>query len=232
MTTRNGPTVSEVAPLFDPGRAEVPPPGTIELYLETPRTLGLLFTAAEDAERTDLIDAAIRAWNASYESFLRYFTRSILLECAPVTRTPGGERIGLFLPGQVFVTRVGHMFAGDREVARFHDHIYVGPVGVRERPDGREWPLDLTSIREQVDGFAAVASSAVQRSLRQCVATQWTGPHPETGFLELIDPPLSEHLATYPRRLCEDSVVPSSQRWNVADMRDRKRRRSPRYRSA
>lgn len=232
MTIRNGPTVSEVAPLFDPGRGEVPPPGTIEFYLETPRTLGLLFTAAEDAGRTDLVDAAIRAWNASYESFLRYFTRSILLECAPVTRTPGGERIGLFLPGQVFVTRVGHMFAGDREVARLHDHIYVGPVGVRERPDGREWPLDLTSIREQMDGLAAVAEGAVQQSLHQSIATQWTEPTLETGFWELVDPPLVQHLDLCPRRLCEDSVVPAAQRWNVVDMRDRKRRRSPRYRSA
>lgn len=231
MTTRNGPTVSEVAPLFDPDRGEVPPPGTIELYLETPRTLGLLFTAAEDAGRTDLIDAAIRAWDAGYESFLRYFADTVMLECAPVTRTPGDERIGLFLPGQVFLTRVGHMFAGDREVARLHDHIYVGPVGVRERPDGREWPLDLTSLRQEMIAFAAVAEGAVQQSLRQSIATQWTGPHPETGFWELVDPPLSQHLATYPRRLCEDSVVPASQRWNVADMRDR-RRRSPWSRSA
>jgi hypothetical protein len=229
---RNGPTVSEVAPLFDPERGEVPPPGTIEFYLETPRTLGLLFAAAEDAGRPDIIDAAVRAWDASYEGFVGYFERFILLECAPVTRTPGGERIGLFLPGRVFVTRVGHVFAGDRDFARFHDHIYVGPVGVREEPDGREWPLDFTSVRETMVGFAAVAEGAVQQSLRQSIATQWAEPTAETGFWELVDPPLVQHLGLCPRRLCEDSLVPAAQRWNVVDMRDRERRRSPRYRSA
>ncbi|WP_103382133.1 hypothetical protein [Pseudonocardia dioxanivorans] len=230
---RNGPTVSEVAPLFDPDRGEVPPPGTIEFYLETPRTLGLLFALAEDTGRTDITDAAIRAWDASYEGFVGYFERFILLECAPVTRTPGGERIGLFLPGRVFVTRVAHVLAGDRELARFHDHIYVGPVGVREEPDGREWPLDFTSVRQEIDGFAAVAEGAVQRTLRQSVATQWTAePTSATGFCELVDPPLVQHLDICPRRLCEDRLVPQRQRWNVADMRDHKRRRSPRYRSA
>ncbi|MGE0346581.1 MAG: hypothetical protein AB7N73_12265 [Gemmatimonadales bacterium] len=220
----------ELSPLFDPNAGECPPASAIEFYLETPTTLGLLHTLATQKGMTDYTSAIMQAWDAGAAAFLRVLTSFVELECSPITRLPSGARVGLYqLPDQLFVTRVPHVIAGGTEIARFHDHIYVGATGVH---DGAHWPVDFDGLRAQIDGPAAVAEGELVRTLTASIGTEWSiDPQPATGFRELIGPALAAYVEDYPRHDCPGDFEPASaQRWTIAEMRGRPRSR--RYRSA
>jgi hypothetical protein len=221
---------TELAPLFDPTAGEGPPVSAIEFYLETPTTLGLLHTLATQKGMTDYTQAIVEAWEVGVAGFLRVLPTFTALECSPITRLPvTGERVGLFLPGRVFVTRVSHVISGGTEIARFHDHIYVGATGIR---DGQHWPVDFESLRTQMVGLAAIAEGEMARALTAAIGVEWSfDPHPSTGFRELIGPALAGYVEDYPRHDCPGDFEPApAQRWRIAEMRDRPRSR--RYRSA
>lgn len=208
-------------PLFDPAVGD-PPADAIELYLEAPLSVGLMFHLAAEDETGDLghyvpiIDDAREAGVAAALNF----ASSAEVKVGDHSPGPTGATIGRREPARLYLTRVRHFgVAGHEDTARLHDHLYLGRRAV-STTDSREYPLDL-------DSFAMVHSimdsgyrSALQRSLSTAAGVEWSDPV-DGERAELVEPPLQECLPDYPRLMCHWHPA-LAQRWIVGDGRQRR----------
>ncbi|NMH97304.1 hypothetical protein [Pseudonocardia acidicola] len=214
MTTLN-PARTPALPLFDPAAGERPPRDAVELYLETPVTLGVLHQAATEGGHREIVTAAEQAREAAVAAALASLRREgSHLKVGPHYRRPGGGTVGLFLPGRLYITRITHLWVeGWDDVPRLHDHIYIGAQGIADE-DGQHWPTDFYSLRTQVVSILnAEHRGALHRSLMESIGAVWSIP--AYGQMELVEPPLEQYVDDYPRVFCPSSSV---SRWIVQDM--------------
>lgn len=222
MAAEHGITPPGVLALFDPA-VEDPPADAIELYLEAPLTLGLMFHLAAEDETGDLrhhlpfVDDAREAGVAAAISNFASFAEVKVGGHYP---GPTETTIGRREPAQPYLTRVRHYeVAGHEDTARLHDHLYLGRRAV-SMADGREYPLDLGSFAMVHGTMDAGYRSALQRSLTAAAGVEWSAAV-EGERAELVEPPLRECLPDYPRLLCHWHP-PLAQRWIVGDGRRRR----------
>lgn len=216
MVVGGGASEYPMLPLFDPDAGELPPRDAVEVYLETPTTLGLLYTLAVDEGQDRLMDAATAAWEAGVDAALGCLRREAgYLKVGQHYPRPGGGTVGLYLPGHLYLTRVDHVLAEDRgDVARLHDHLYIGCCGLLEEKDSpyyphdveenaRRWPVDLYSLQRPVMSMLnAQHADVLYRSLTASVGAQWSEREHADQFRELTAPALAQYVAEYPRVIC------------------------------
>lgn len=213
-------------PLFDPDAGEVPPPAAVELYFEAPTTVGLLrseseaigryrFVAAVDAAREAAMAAALDVLHDNALLKIGYHARQ---RTSPVT-------VGVYGPGQLYLTRVAHTMAADRknvlhtDLDRVHDHIYLGEYGIADE-DGQRWPVDLYSVKKAITTMHPLYRVALERSLSDSLGVVWSFPDSSGDPRELVEPALAQYVPDYPRVICRDQVRVESllHRWNVRDI--------------
>lgn len=213
-------------PLFDPAAGESPPRDAIELYVETPISLGVYYDAALDSvayagaspakahrETTAILaarDAGIEALLAHLRSDGSYVKVG---QHYPTRRR--GETLGLHLPGNLYVTRVAHLTVPmpegqEQDVSRLHDHIYIGAYARCEDDSdlhhvrkGQLWPVDETNLRNITTSLGVLHLQALERSLVESLDVEWEY-HSEANtnrHRELIDPPFID-VQDYPRLFC------------------------------
>ena len=116
--------------------------------------------------------------------------------------------VGEYWPGRLWLTRVSHLFATDRaglvhgDVARLHDHIYLGVVGEDLR-DGQRWPVDLYSVRRAAPELHARYLYTVAERLRESLGVVWGIPPRPDVVPELVEPALAQYVPDYPRVVCQ-----------------------------
>jgi len=215
-------TPAATQPLFDPAVAD-PPPDVIELYLEAPLSVGLLYRLAAEDEAGELrhyLPLIEEAWEAGAAAALKALANNTVVKVG--NHYPGSDRatIGRREPARLFLTRVRHVgVAGHEATACLHDHVYLGRSGV-STADGRRYPLCLDTFPTTVEVMDAVYRGALQRSLTATAGAEWSEPvHGERS--ELVEPPLRECLPDHPRVLCHWHP-PLAQRWVVGDARQRR----------
>jgi len=218
-------TGSRSLPLFDP-TVQHPPYEAVELYLETPVTVGIFYATARNAGHHQIADGVhqlrLRALNRALQHLQ---THGGYLKVGTHHPQPGGGTVGRFLPGRLRVTAISElMVEGWTDVARLHDHVYVGLTGVCDE-DGQLWPVDLRTLREQVlPSMQAIYLHELQRLLTQALEVQWTYLE-EHGTTEICQPALHLHADDYPRVLCT-SQPPVQLRWVVRDLAQHAARRA------
>jgi hypothetical protein len=221
VSVREVPTL----PLFDPVSGEGPPRDAIELYVETPISLGVYYSAALDsveygaspAKAQYETTAILAARDAGIEALLAHLRREgsyvKVGQHYPTGRR--GETHGLHLPGNLYMTRVAHLTVPipngeDPDTARLHDHIYIGAYAPCEddsshlEEKGRLWPVDELNLRNVMTSLAALQIHALENSLVTTLDVEWEYPS-ETNrkrCRELIDPPFVD-VQDYPRLFCE-----------------------------
>jgi hypothetical protein len=152
MTTKHAAPLPAL-PLFDPD-TERPPFGAAELYLDTPISIGILYLAGILEDQPEYVEAIDTAWAEAREAALRCLRENVMLKIGYHARLPSGRSVGVFTPGRLYLTAVSHPQASWKgewqgDVARLHDHIYIGPEGIAEQ-DGQHWPIDLHNLRTQL----------------------------------------------------------------------------------
>lgn len=212
-------------PLFDPAAGESPPRDAIELYVETPISLGVYYDAALDsvlyagaspAKARRETTAILAARDAGIEALLAHLRREgsyvKVGQHYPTRRR--GETLGLHLRGNLYVTRVAHLTCPipdgqEEDVSRLHDHIYIGAYGPCEDDSdhherkGRLWPIDQQNLRNITMSLGAIHLQALERSLIDSLDAEWEYPSEanKNRYRELIDPPFVD-VQDYPRYYC------------------------------
>ncbi|MFD4058819.1 hypothetical protein [Streptomyces californicus] len=203
MTTKHAAPLPAL-PLFDPG-TERPPFGAAELYLDTPTSIGILYLAGILEDQPEYVEAIDTAWAEAREAALRCLRENVMLKVGYHSRLPSGRSVGVFTPGRLYLTAVSHPQASWKgewqgDVARLHDHIYIGPEGIAAQ-DGQHWPVDLHNLRTQLLSLVEITyKDALQQSLRASLNLPF-GPSGDEGYSELdtVSPDL---IAAYPRLIC------------------------------
>jgi hypothetical protein len=202
MTTKHAAPLPAL-PLFDPD-TERPPFGAAELYLDTPISIGILYLAGILEDQPEYVEAIDTAWAEAREAALRCLRENVMLKIGYHARLPSGRSVGVFTPGRLYLTAVSHPQASWKgewqgDVARLHDHIYIGPEGIAEQ-DGQHWPVDMHNLRTQLLSLVEVTyEEALEQSLRASLNLQWRTPEDGTTEVLGVAPDL---IAEYPRLTC------------------------------
>jgi hypothetical protein len=201
MTTKQAATLPAL-PLFDPD-TERPPFRAAELYLETPASVGVLYLAGVLEDQPEYVEAIEAAWTEAREAALRCLRENVMLKVGYHARLPSGRSVGVFTPGRLYLTAVSHPQASWKgewqgDVARLHDHIYIGPEGIAEQ-DGQHWPVDMHNLRGQLSLVEVTYEEALEQSLRASLNLQWRRPEGGTSEVLGVAPDL---IAEYPRLIC------------------------------
>lgn len=210
-------------PLFDPAVGAAPPADAVELYFEAPLSVGLFHMHSTLGGREDHVAAIDEAIEAAMSDVLACLYDHALLKVGYHARQRrSGATVGEYQAGQLYLTRVSHLLAADRDgvvcndVARLHDHVYLGATGTAR--DGRRWPVDLYCSRRAITQMWPRYHASLTQMLSASLGVSWSvresGSSPAS---ELIDPPLEQFVADYPRVVCRDGYRIGN-RWNVQDI--------------
>ncbi|MCF7547299.1 hypothetical protein [Pseudonocardia sp. WMMC193] len=220
VTVSEGLVDERFMPLFDPTTMS-PPAGAIEVYFETPVSLGMLLHFAEERGRDELVEAAVRAHTEATRAMLQSFALDIHLKVGEHIEIPGKPSMGRYLPGRVPLTVVSHTHVpGQTDVARMHDHVFIGRRGIAD-VDGDWWPVDLDSLRKNILVQSVAHVAALRFYLRDVWGMEWSAPEDRTelGFQELVGPNFAPSVSDFPRRICSYGYgAGSPDRWNVVDL--------------
>jgi hypothetical protein len=196
----SGPYQRQTVSLFTPEVGHTPPAGTSELYLETPATVGILYSSVKDsnAELADgLIDLALHSVSSA--------TRVLQKEAGYVKvgpHHPGarGRTIGKYLPAQLRTTTVTELYADQHtDVARVHFHVYVGDSAQCDE-DRQMWPVDLRGLEVALPIFQTAFQMELARVMTKALDIEWsTTPG---GMPEIVNPPAAQFIKDYPHLVC------------------------------
>ncbi len=204
-------------PLFDPTRGELPPLDAIEIYLEPPPSLSLLHMGATvTGQPSDLLAHFEAAWAAGQAVAMDVLLRNLQIKVGQHYDRPGMPSVGKYLAGQLAVTHVPHLCVpGAEPYAQMHDHFYIGLTAVPDEARcmsmagtpllspsevGRQWPLDIFGLREQVVSILdALYEHAIQRELTRRIGTRWI---PDDGKGPVVAAQCQDLVKTFTRLMC------------------------------
>lgn len=182
-----------VLPLFDPNTEPGPPHGILELYLEVPLSVDLYYRLGEQNGDQRIIDAIDTAREAGVAAALKALDRHgrDLRVGHHVKLDNSWRTSGLFLTGQLYLTRVAHTRVlpsvepaqgKTDEFPRLHDHLYIGLLGL-VHPSQGHWGVGTRMIRwpvvmDRPDHPAVLImqaqfDQALKRSLTASLGVQW-----------------------------------------------------------
>jgi len=204
-------------PLFDPTRGELPPLDAIEVYLEPPPSLSLLHVrCVTTGQHPELLPHFEAAWAAGQAVTMDTLLRNLPIKVGRHQERPGMGSVGSYLFGKLVITHVPHLcVTGAEPYAQMHDHFYIGATAVPDEPRcmsmagtsllspshvGKQWPVDLFSLREQVASILyALYEHAIQRELTRRIGTRWL---PGEGKGPVVAAECQDLVKTFPRLMC------------------------------
>lgn len=211
-------------PLFDPNGGQ-PPADAVELYLEAPRSLGVFYAAAVSNSNPErrrvndaLVDALGRIQHQALDRAVQVIKREGSYAKVGEHRHVGNGQptVGKYLPATLYLTAISEKFADQRtDVARFHEHVYVGGRALTHE-DGRHWPTDLVSLKNVLSMAQVRYADAWEELTTEMLGVEWQTV-PELGTVELVNPPMYEHVSRYPHVMCSGSFS-LAQRWISRDV--------------
>lgn len=208
--------------LFDPNGG-APPADAVELYLEAPRSLGVFYAAAvanrHAGEHQEVVVQAVqRIQQKALDRAVQVIKREGGYAKVGEHRHVGNGRptVGKYLPATLYLTAISEKFADRRtDVARFHEHIYVGGRALAHE-DGRDWPTDLVSLKRVLSMAQAEYRHMIVKISEAALELRWDRV-PGLGSVEIIEPPMYEHVTRYPHVMCSGSFS-LRQRWISRDV--------------
>lgn len=211
-------------PLFDPNGGQ-PPADAVELYLEAPRSIGVLYAAAASSsapERRQRNDALVQAVDQIQRQALDRVVQLIkrdggYAKVGEHVRVGNGQpTLGRYLPATLYLTALSHKFADQRtDVTRFHEHIYVGGRALVD-DDGRDWPLDLGSLKNVLSMAQVRYADTWEDLTTDLLGVEWRTV-PGLDSVEIVNPPMHEHVRRYPHVMCSGPFQ-LRQRWISRDV--------------
>lgn len=211
-------------PLFDPNGG-TPPADAVELYLEAPRSLGVFYAAAVTSSSPDrrrrndaIVEALQHVQHQALDRAVQLIKRDGgYAKVGQHTRVGNGQpTVGKYLPATLYLTAISEKFADRRsDVARFHEHIYVGGRAFVDE-DGQDWPVDLGSLKNVLSMAQLRYADTWEDLTTDLLGVEWRTV-PGLGSVEIVNPPMYEHVTRYPHVMCTGSFS-LRQRWISRDV--------------
>jgi TrwC relaxase len=229
------PTAPPPLPAFDPER-ERPPVSCVQVVFEAPMTVNMLYGATGGGDEPELAAAVHAAREAAVETAMKTVCDYVQLKVGEHSPMPRSSwTVGRYADGQLFVTRVAHIWALDRhgdpfdDAPRLHDHVFVATTGI-DHATGQRWPIDIDGVQRAAIPGQALYEGVLETELRKRTGIPWL-PRDVTGTeqAELGVPGFRELAAQFPRRRCSQphSGSMSSLLWYGVDERIPPSRRDP-----
>lgn len=192
-------------PLFHIDRGQTPPPGSVEIYLDTPDTVGVLRSAVLQlgGEYAGIANAVEEACMAALQPAMSFFHR----HAGYVQQGGAGSPP---TPGQMLISTVTEWYADQHtDVSRIHHHVFFGPYGYGD--DGNLWPIDMARAHQASTPAHRVFNEQLQRVLRTAMPKLEWAPGPR-GIDEISNPPPLDIPGGYEHLLCFGPVR-ADKRW-------------------
>lgn len=197
-----GDTHVEPALLFDPGR-EQPPTDALDLYFHAPLSLSLVGDAFAfnrmDRELDQLLDV--------YAGLAGGIIRDVQRQGGYVT---GGHR-GRAIPARLEITAMAHNQVPGEPTMRLHTHIYVGRTAAA-LSTGERHPVDLDELHGAADHAWCGYLTRLVDDTARAMGFVWAPlPGHTSGDVEIVEPPMAEHIAGHEFGVCPGDFGPREQ---------------------
>jgi hypothetical protein len=187
--------------LFSPESGQNPPPGSTELYVEAPATVGILYSSVSKAGNNKLADGLVELSLHAIDRAVPVLQEEAgYVKVGPHYPGPRGRTIGKFLSAQLRTTTVSELYADQHtDVARVHFHVYVGEFALCD-DDRQMWPVDIKGIEVALPMFRAAFQMEITRLMSKALDIEWSTKH--TGSPEIVTPPAAQFIKDYPHLIC------------------------------
>ena len=198
-----GDTHVDPAPLFDPGQGGRPPVDALDLYFHAPISLSLLgdaYTAhGMQRELDQLLDL--------YAGLATATVTDVQRQGGYVT---GGHR-GRAVPARLEITALAENAVPGERTMRLHTHLYVGRTATALET-GERHPVDLERLRRAADFAWTGYLTRLVDDATDVLGLIWAPLSGHTsGDVEVVDPPMAEHVAGHALGICAGEYGPREQ---------------------
>jgi hypothetical protein len=198
-----GDTHVEPAPLFDPDRGGRPPGDAWDLYFHAPISLSLL----GDAYAAHGMDRELDQLLGLYAGLAAGTVTDVQRQGGYVT---GGHR-GRGVPARLEITALVENTVPGEPTMRLHTHLYVGRTAIALDTDERH-PVDVDRLRRAADGSWADYLTRLENRTTDVLGLVWAPlPGHTSGDVEIVDPPLAEHVPGHRFGVCPGEYGPREQ---------------------
>lgn len=198
-----GDTHVDPAPLFDPDHGGRPPDDAWDLYFQTPISLSLLGDAYATHGMTYELDQLLDL----YAGLAAATVVDVQRQGGYVT---GGHR-GRAVPARLDITALVENAVPGEPTMRLHTHVYVGRTGTALET-GERHPVHPNELREAANHAWRTYLTRLVNQTSDVLGLDWAPvPGHTSGDVEVVDPPLAEHVADHRFGVCPGAYGPREQ---------------------
>jgi hypothetical protein len=198
-----GDTHVDPAPLFDPERGGRPPADAWDLYFHAPISLSLL----GDAFAAHGMERELGQLLSLYAGLAAATVTVVQRQGGYVT---GGHR-GRAIPARLEITALAENAVPGEPTMRLHTHVYVGRTAIALQT-GERHPVDLGHLSHAADrAWTAYLRRLVDETTNVLGFTWASLPGHTSGDVEVVDPPMAEHVAGHTFGVCPGEYGPREQ---------------------
>ena len=198
-----GDTHVEPAPLFDPDRGGRPPGDAWDLYFHAPISLSLLGDAY-----------AVHGRHRELDQLLGLYAGLAAGTVTDVQRQGGyvaGGHRGRPVPARLEITALVHNAVPGEPTMRLHTHLYVGRTATA-LDSGERHQVDVERVHRAANGAWRSYLTRLENRTTEVLGLVWAPlPGHTSGDVEVVDPPLAEHVAGHRFGVCPGEYGPREQ---------------------
>jgi hypothetical protein len=198
-----GDTHVEPAPLFDPDRGGRPPGDAWDLYFHAPISLSLLGDAY-----------AAHGMHRELDQLLSLYAGLAAAAVTDVQRQGGyvtGGHRGRTVPARLEITALVENAVPGEPTMRLHTHLYVGRTATA-LDTGERHPVDPTELSGAANfAWRTYLTRLVNRTTDVLGFTWAPLPGHTSGDVEIVDPPVAEHVPGHRFGVCPGGYGPREQ---------------------
>jgi hypothetical protein len=198
-----GDTHVEPAPLFDPDRGGRPPGDAWDLYFHAPISLSLL----GDAYAAHGMDRELDQLLGLYAGLAAGTVTDVQRQGGYVT---GGHR-GRGVPARLEITALVENAVPGEPTMRLHTHLYVGRTATA-LDTGARHPVDVDRLHRAANGAWRDYLARLVNRTTDVLGLAWAPlPGHTSSDVEIVDPPLAEHVPGHRFGVCPGEYGPREQ---------------------
>lgn len=198
-----GDTHVEPAPLFDPDRGGRPPADAWDLYFHAPISLSLLGDAY-----------AAHGMERELDQLLNLYAGLAAETVTDVQRQGGyvaGGHRGRAVPARLEITALVENAVPGEPTMRLHTHLYVGRTATALETGARH-AVVVDRVHRAADGAWGDYLTRLENRTTNVLGLTWAPlPGHTSGDVEIVDPPLAEHVPGHRFGVCPGEYGPREQ---------------------
>ena len=198
-----GDTHVDPAPLFDPEHGGRPPAAAWDVYFHAPISVSLL----GDAYAAHGMERELGQLLTLYAGLAAATVTDVQRQGGYVT---GGHR-GRAVPARLEITALVENAVPGEPTLRLHTHLYVGRTATA-LDTGERHPVDTSELREAADFAWAGYLMRLVNQTTDVLGFTWAPlPGHTSGDVEVVDPPMAEHVPSHTFGVCPGEYGPREQ---------------------